>query len=83
MNKSKFDYWYESNLSLEQRLKDQPLKELLKAVWEEAYIVGHEDGYGDGRVEGYAKGYAKGYSIGHDEGYDEGYDEGRNIETWS
>ncbi|OQB06853.1 MAG: flagellar assembly protein H [Parcubacteria group bacterium ADurb.Bin216] len=68
MNKSKFDYWYESNLSLEQRLKDQPLKELLKAVWEEAYIVGYEDG----RAEGYNDGHEDGFVVGHDEGYEEG-----------
>lgn len=87
MNKQTFEYWYENKFSLEQRIKEPHLKDILKDTWEEAYFIGRDEGYGDGRVEGhgegYDEGYDKGYSIGHDEGYEEGYDEGRNIETWS
>lgn len=87
MKEPTFEYWYENKFSLEQRIKEPHLKELLRDTWEEAYFVGHDEGFGDGKVdgrdEGYDEGYSKGYRIGYDDGYDEGRDEGRNIETWS
>ena len=81
MNKQTFEYWYENKFSLEQRIKEPHLKELLLEAWDNAYFVGREDGYDDGfsegRDEGYDEGYEKGHSDGYSDGYEEGYDKGR------
>lgn len=68
MKEPTFEYWYENKFSLETRIKEPHLKELLRDVWEESYFVGHD--------EGYTEGYADGKGEGYDEGYDEGYREG-------
>lgn len=91
MNKQTFEYWYENKFSLEQRIKEPHLKELLKDTWEEAYFIaleeGRSEGYSAGREEGYDEGFSEGrsegYADGREDGYEEGYDKGRNIETWS
>lgn len=87
MNKQTFEYWYENKFSLETRIKEPHLKELLRDVWEESYFVGHDEGYAEGKVDGHDEGYGEGYSVGrlegYNDGYDKGYDEGRDIETWS
>jgi flagellar biosynthesis/type III secretory pathway protein FliH len=52
MNKQTFEYWYENRLSLEQRMEDNNLKELLREAWDNAYFVGREEGYDEGYREG-------------------------------
>jgi flagellar biosynthesis/type III secretory pathway protein FliH len=83
MKEPTFEYWYENKFSLEQRIKEPHLKDILKDTWEEAYFIGRDEGYGDGKVEGHGEGYGEGYSNGKSDGYDKGYDDGRDIETWS